>query len=524
MSGALRILAAAFDVDSATAATKIKQLDTGLTKVRGTLSTVASSLVGAFSIGAFKHFIEGQIELGSRINDTAEKLGVTTDALQQFQFAAGLSGVGAEQAGTALQFLNKNLGAAIAGGAEQAKVFQQMGVDLDGVKNGSKSAADLLPQLAKKFEETGSDAERTNLAMSLFGKQGASLIPLLKKGSAELASLNEEFYALGGGIDENAIHMMDQAGDEVDKFKFALTGLKARIAVAVLPAVTNFAKHLQKIIVYAIKLTKETNIVKEGLAVLGVVGAAAGLKMAIGWGKFFGLMPKNAGLIRSMLGMGWIGLIIGLALAFEDLWTGINGGESVIRKWLENANGVEATNQLFDQLKAISDQIGTSFQNMLPAVSQLLDMCAKIVLSPYFIATIEGVVRLLGSMVALLVGAARAAGNVLTGDFKGAGKAVDEAGDAVFGPKGFMGPEAFKPYAPAAPRVAPAVYDPSSDPSSPYFYGRQGQATQVTANTRNTFNINGAQDPRAIAREVAKLQEQELQQAAGSLAIGAGED
>ena len=59
--------------------------------------------------------------------------------------------------------MNKNLGEAIGGNADAAKTFSELGINLASVKDGSQSAADLLPTLAAKFAEAGSDAERTAL-------------------------------------------------------------------------------------------------------------------------------------------------------------------------------------------------------------------------------------------------------------------------------------------------------------------------------------------------------------------------
>jgi hypothetical protein len=87
---------------------------------------------------------------------------------------------------------------------------------------------------------------------------------------------------------------------------------------------------------------------------------------------------------------------------------------------------------------------------MSPAVKSLLAAMASIAVSPAFIAVMEYCVRLIGSMVALLIGAVRAAGNLAMRDFDGAGKAIDQAGDSVFGKNGFFGDNAFKPYAPGA--------------------------------------------------------------------------
>lgn len=525
---ALRELLVAFDVDTATAATKLKQLDGAITGAKGALKALAASAVSAFSLHAAAGFIEEQIELGSQLNDTAEKLGVTTTELQKFQFAAGLSGVSAEGAGTALQFLNKNLGEALAGGKEQAKTFAELGIDLAEVKDGTKNASDLLPELADKFAEAGSDAERTALAMKVFGKQGAAMIPLLKQGKEELAKLGEEFDLLGGGMQEDFVKAADDAGDEIDKLKFAAQGLKSRLAVAVLPTITEFAKKFQGMAIYAIKLTKETNIVKEALALLGVVSAVMAAKSALHWAKFFGIFPSgNAGIVKTLAQLRTIGVIIGLVaglvLVFEDLWTGIQGGESVIREWLNETLGVEETNQLFQSLGALLDDVSVSFDGMKPLLKDITQLAKDIVLSPYFVASIEFVIRLLGSLVAALAGAGVAAARLLTGDLTGAGRAVDKAGNSIFGQGGFFGDkkpnlEGFRPKE-SIPFNGPSYLNPNS----PDF---QGGAKNIQQTNQTTINVNGAGDPGAVGRRVADFQrgitQSDLQAAAEALTTGSG--
>ncbi len=526
---ALRELAIIFGADTAGAVKNIRGLDGAINGAKSSLGTLAASIVGAFSLHAAKDFITEQIELGSTINDTADKLGVSAEQLQKFQYAAGLSGVSAEGAGRALGFLNKNLGEAIGGSKEQAQTFTEMGINLAEVKAGTKGAADLLPQLADKLAAAGSDAERTALSMKIFGKQGAALLPLLKQGSSELAKMGEEFTELGGGMNDNFISMADKAGDEIDKLKFAFQGLKSRIAVEVLPTITEWAQKLQKGVVVVQRLTHETHIVRDALVLLGFVGTAAAAKTAIGWAKVFGLFPKgNAGIAKTLLSMGYLGAIIavvaGLALVFEDLWVGVEGGDSAIRGWLNAANGVAATDAMFAQFENTAKQIASSFEGMKPAVGGIVSDLGKIALSPEFIAALEFVVRLLGAATAESLGFIRAIGKVVKGEFRAAGDVLNEADASAFGADGFLGSKAWgpTPVAPGAEPGAQAFVGPSYlDPGSKDY---QGGPTQVTQQNSVVINVTGSDDPKATADEVAAGQraafESANQDAAESLRRG----
>lgn len=522
---ALRVLAALFDVDTGKATTKIQALETKFAGVKETLASVGGAIVGAFAFGAVKQFINAQIEAGSVINDTAAKLGVSTDALQKFQFAAGLAGVSSEGAATALQFLNKNLGEAIGGGAAQAKTFAELGISLDDVKSGTKSAADLLPDIAKAFENTGSDAERTTLAMKVFGKQGAALIPLLKEGSGELEKLYQEFETLGGGLDQDFIEKADTAGDELDKLKFGFNGLKSQLAVAILPGLTDFAKRMQRIVGGLRRVAKETNLAKHAWQAMGVVASVSSVKAAFSFGKLLGILPRDAGFWRSALGLGLWGLfaaaVIGLALVFEDLWTGIQGGNSAIRDWLNSTLGVEETNELFHTLRQIVADVQNAFVDLGPALKPVLTDLMKMAkeAGPGIAQAFVFVVKVIAAAVRGLAGFAQtlgivvgAVGKLVGGDNSGIdnlgrdlGKAIDSTGNAIFGKGGLFGdqtPTVPGMIGPPAPGAAGPMTVQNTVPISVTVQGGQTNAETGRAVAGAVRNVVTASDTQAALAAV----------------------
>jgi hypothetical protein len=542
MSDALRTLAVIFEVDTGKASQAVRSLDATVNKGIATLGNFAEAFIGSAMVKGFTGFIEGQIAAAKEVRVTSEKLGVGVDQLESFQFAAADAGVTAEGAANGLRFLNKNLGEAIAGNADAAKTFADLGIDLAGVKDGSKNAADVLPQLADKFAAAGSHAEKTALSMKIFGRQGAGLIPLLDGGSESLQKMRERFEDLGGGMDDNFIAKAKEAGRALGGMDVGIEALKRSISVQLMPYATAFGEKMQGVIKYVQGFAKETNIAKEGAALFGIAAGAAGLKAAYGFGKFFGVF-KGGGLLKNLLSMGWIGVLVAgvaaLGVVLEDLYVGMNGGQSAIRDMLESANGAAATDELFKQLKETVDSVGASFDGMKPALGSVLAQLGQMVMSPEFIASVEYVIRLLGSFAALAVGAARAAGNLakfaanvvggkLTDADKNlgdAGKAVDQAGDAVLGDKGFFGKNAFEPKQIHQPTP---VLDPSSDPSSPYYYDRGngggGAPAQVTQNATVNVTLQGGVNTEADAQKIAAIVKDEMQSqyqdAHGALARG----
>src|SRR5688572_29131721 len=160
MSSPLREIIASFDVDTSKAQQGMQTLDAKVQKAAQTLGALADAFVNSAFVKGITSFVEHQIQAGSAVNDLSEKLGVGTDELQAFQFAAGMVGVSAEEAAKGLQFLNKNVGEAVSGNAEATSTLQKLGV---AIKDGSgevRDAANLMPDLAEAFSKLDSDAER----------------------------------------------------------------------------------------------------------------------------------------------------------------------------------------------------------------------------------------------------------------------------------------------------------------------------------------------------------------------------
>lgn len=379
----LRELLAKFSIDTGQAVGALKNIDSSLNGAASRLGGFVEGLGGSLGLDAITSFVEGQIAAGSAINDLSERLGVGTDELQQFQFAAGLVGVDAERAGTSLQFLNKNIGEALGGNAESVKSFKELDVAIKNSDGTVRELGDVIPEVADAFAKMGSDQERTEKAMKLFGKSGAALIPLLKGGSENLTAMRKEFEELGGGMSKDFIQQADATGDEIDKLKFGLVGVKSAIAGQLLP-------YVQKAIAFGIswekrliKLTRETNLTKYAAMALGALASLAAGKAAAGWAKMFGILPKgNAGFVTMLRSLGGFGAIIavvgGLFLVLEDLFTAVNDGDSYIVELVEHYLGLNEANGLVSELKAAWQAVQAAMVPLEPLLDSIGNYIAKI--------------------------------------------------------------------------------------------------------------------------------------------------
>ena len=170
----------------------------------------------------------------------AERLGVGTDALQALQYAARDVGADAEGMATGIAKLNKLLGEAGAGNKEAIKSFADLGVAF-GEAGKLRSTEDVLRSVADRIAGAGSVAEKTRLAVEVFGKSGAALVPIFAKGAAGIDELVAKLREMGVIVDGAALKQADALQKQFDQLAATLQTTLIKAVLAAGPALAALA-------------------------------------------------------------------------------------------------------------------------------------------------------------------------------------------------------------------------------------------------------------------------------------------
>lgn len=166
-------------------------------------------------------------------NDISAKTGISTASLGMLEYAAKMNGTEFETLTKSVGKMLKVQGEVQAGNDGAGKSFEALGISLEQVK--SLSTEDLLGTVADQIRALPTTAMQAAAAMSIFGKSGADLLPLLQGGSAGIAEMTQEAGDLGlmiGSIDSAKV---GQANDAIDKMKFLFKGVGNVLAVEIAP-------------------------------------------------------------------------------------------------------------------------------------------------------------------------------------------------------------------------------------------------------------------------------------------------
>ena len=191
----------------------------------------AGILLAAAAAGVFA---KRMTTLGDEINDTAQKIGISTTALQELRYAAILNGATQETLDNALLQLDKRLGDIKDGVTEAAQALGKLGISMDDVKG--KRPDEVFKMITEQMTKLGLSSITSRLSVELFGKSGQQLLPTLTGGTKALADMAAEAHKLGLIISKQTLDQVAKAGDEFDRIGGALKVAGVNITVGFLPA------------------------------------------------------------------------------------------------------------------------------------------------------------------------------------------------------------------------------------------------------------------------------------------------
>lgn len=184
------------------------------------------------------------MEFADELSDQAAKLSINVERLQEYRLAVRSAGGEVRDADAALQAFNTVLGQAQAGYAKPLKVFEALGFtkeQLDQVRSGEE----LLPQIADKVRDLGSEAQRA----AFLDKLGLlPMKPLLEQGAEGMRNLMQAQRDMGAVMDQETIAKAGLAHDKLEELATVID-VRLKSAFATLtPAIADAGGELAQLI------------------------------------------------------------------------------------------------------------------------------------------------------------------------------------------------------------------------------------------------------------------------------------
>jgi hypothetical protein len=257
-----------FETDTKKAEKRLRELE----KTAKDVGKAVGAAMLAAAAGA-AYWVKSSIDAMDSMAKMAQQAGVTVEALSALTYAADLSGVSQQEMSAALVRLSKGMSDAANGTGEAMRGFQALGISVKNADGSLKSSDKTFAEIAQRLSQFSDGAEKTAIAVSLFGKSGAQLIPLLNSGAAGLAEMRDEAERLGIVMDTETSKAAEQFNDNLTRLKAALTGIANTAAADFLPALNAVATYLMQSREEANALSFAAKALKTIFEALAVVGA-----------------------------------------------------------------------------------------------------------------------------------------------------------------------------------------------------------------------------------------------------------
>lgn len=299
---------------------------------------------------------------GSELADMSSRTGTSVESLSALKFAAGQTGANFAQLEGGIMKFGKNLSDAAAGEEAAVKQFDKWG--LSAQKFQGLGLEEQLAIIAERMKSLSAE-DRTAMAMDLFGKSGAALIPILGNGSSALSQMTDRARELGLVWSSETAGKADALGDRLDEMK--LVGLSVAYALGeqLYPVVMGLSDIFFDASAGVKEWITDNPHLASGIALVSTAAVTAGIALA-GVGIVLpavisGITTLTA-LVASPIGIGVGILAIGTALEYE---TGL--GAAAIDYLAESMRG------LGDIGAIIPDVIGEGFGRISADASMLAD-------------------------------------------------------------------------------------------------------------------------------------------------------
>ena len=221
----------------------------GFGKMAGT-AAIAGAAVAAgmkaieFAVDAARAVVSqfGEaLDMGGRLNDLSGRTGETAGALLLLERAFDNAGSSAEKVGPSINKLQKFIFEAGDASGSQAKVLDQLGIALTDLQG--KTPTEQMRVFAEKITAIQDPTARAAAAMTIFGKSGGEMLPMLQNFSGEIATAQGQLGSLPGVMDKSSA-VFDTVSDNLTVIKNKTLELAAGFLEQASPALLKFSNML----------------------------------------------------------------------------------------------------------------------------------------------------------------------------------------------------------------------------------------------------------------------------------------
>lgn len=235
-------------------------------------------VISGITVASLGYMMRASLEAADALAKTADAAGVSTASLQEYRYAAELSGIGSEKLDASLKFFAKTLGETRQGSGSLAEKLRDINPALLALVRSSATTDQALSLVLGAMGKLENASDRAALAAAAFGKSaGVDMAVMVKDGAAGIEEMRQRARDLGLVMDEELVRKAERAKDTLETLSAVL---RTQLSQSILETIPNVDALGDKI---ARAIPKAVQSVKDTLKTLPGAASAIGLWTAVNW-------------------------------------------------------------------------------------------------------------------------------------------------------------------------------------------------------------------------------------------------
>ena len=309
--------------------------------------------------GAIKELATASAGYSDEILTLSSVTGMSTDAIQEWQYMADLVDVSFSDISGSMKKLTKNMSSARKGSGEAADAFEALGVSVTDADGELRSNQDVFLEVIDALGKIENQTEADAMAMAIFGKSAQDLNPIIDAGSGKLAELAQEAHDVGYVMGGEALEANGAFQDSMDRLDARFEGLKNQIGSAFAPTLEKIVSLIADIVGGVTAFIQEHEFLQPILA--GLITAFTTLGVVLGISSIIQMVTKAFAALNLVMSLNPIGIVItliaGLAAALIAAYNNSEAFREGVNNAFEKVKGFvsDAVQFILDAVEAIKN-------------------------------------------------------------------------------------------------------------------------------------------------------------------------
>lgn len=176
-------------------------------------------------------------EYAEGVQNAASKTHLSTDAVQELQYASKITGVEFTTISGSLTKLTKSLGSAQDGNKKTAAAFASLGVATTDANGELRSSTDVYADVITALGGIENPTQRDVLAMQVLGKSATALNPLIDGSAGSLSELAAQAHEAGAVMSGETLSSLGSVDDAFDRLTAGTDAAKNALGLVLMPAI-----------------------------------------------------------------------------------------------------------------------------------------------------------------------------------------------------------------------------------------------------------------------------------------------